>query len=343
VRTYWKQQRGYGEAEAELERKWPEKYTTGGHVTWRGRLYGDGFASRSARRRWRIYYGTWGSGLFQSIYHPASRMSEFMPLLPEWYLVIAALALLSGIGLTWTPLLAAVPLLALAVGSALFQATLSALKPQSVSPRGSRAREAGLRVLTAGLYLLQPLARLIGRIGGGLTPWRRRGARGFSIPQPRTLAVWSEEWSSLEERMRSIEAGMRATGAAVISGGDYDRWDLEVRGGPLGATRVRAAVEEHGGGRQLARFRLWPKVARSGIVATLFLVALLGAAAVSGAWTATAMLGLIATLLVAYELQECAAGMATAIRAIEQPRGVEMPALVTAKPQPAPQPQGERA
>src|SRR5439155_13541763 len=54
VRGYWKQQRGYGKAEADLERKWPHKYTTGGHVTWRGRLYGDGFARKTASRRWRI-------------------------------------------------------------------------------------------------------------------------------------------------------------------------------------------------------------------------------------------------------------------------------------------------
>jgi GT2 family glycosyltransferase len=132
VWRYWKQQRSYGAAEADLERKWPEMYTTGGHVTWRGRLYGDGFARKSAPRRWRIYYGTWGSGLFQSIYHPGNRASQFMPLLPEWYLVIAALAVLSGIGLVWTPLLAFAPLLVLAVGSALHQALRSALRPSSV-------------------------------------------------------------------------------------------------------------------------------------------------------------------------------------------------------------------
>ncbi|MFN2612664.1 MAG: glycosyltransferase, partial [Solirubrobacterales bacterium] len=314
VRRYWKQQRSYGKAEADLERKWPEKYTTGGHVTWRGRLYGDGFARRAAPRRWRIYYGTWGSGLFQSIYHPAGRMSELMPLLPEWYLVIAALALLSGIGLAWTPLLAALPLLVIAVGGALFQALLSSLKPSSVGSNGSRTSEAGLRALTAVLYLLQPLARLLGRIGGGLTPWRRRGAAGLSMPIPRSLEVWSEQWSPVEDRLESIERTVRSAGAAVIRGSDWDRWDLEVHGGPLGATRLRAAVEEHGGGRQLARFRLWPKISTSGILITLSLFALVGAAAASGAWLAAAIFGLITVALVAQELRECAAGMASAVQ-----------------------------
>src|SRR5207245_2021241 len=40
VRAYWRQQRGYGRAEALLEAKWPEKYNSAGHLTWTGRVYG---------------------------------------------------------------------------------------------------------------------------------------------------------------------------------------------------------------------------------------------------------------------------------------------------------------
>jgi GT2 family glycosyltransferase len=32
IRAYWKQQKGYGKAEALLERKWPEKYNAAGHL-----------------------------------------------------------------------------------------------------------------------------------------------------------------------------------------------------------------------------------------------------------------------------------------------------------------------
>src|SRR4029453_12483501 len=42
VRAYWRQQIGYGRAEALLERKWPAKYNAGGHHSWAGRLYGKG-------------------------------------------------------------------------------------------------------------------------------------------------------------------------------------------------------------------------------------------------------------------------------------------------------------
>ena len=40
LRAYWKQQLGYGKAEALLERKWPGKYNSAGHLQWAGRLYG---------------------------------------------------------------------------------------------------------------------------------------------------------------------------------------------------------------------------------------------------------------------------------------------------------------
>jgi O-antigen biosynthesis protein len=66
VRAYWKQQKGYGKAEALLERKWPSKYNIAGHVTWSGRLYGRGVTQPLGR--WRVYNGVWGRALFQRLY-----------------------------------------------------------------------------------------------------------------------------------------------------------------------------------------------------------------------------------------------------------------------------------
>src|SRR5207249_1347097 len=55
LRAYWKQQMGYGKAEAMLERKWPEKYNSGGYATWAGHIYVNGiFHSLSPAR----CYGT---------------------------------------------------------------------------------------------------------------------------------------------------------------------------------------------------------------------------------------------------------------------------------------------
>ena len=103
----------------------------------------------------------------------------------------------------------------------------------------------------------------------------------------------------------------------MLRGGDYDRWDLEVRGGPLGAARARMGVEEHGAGKQLLRFRLWPKVSGLGLVLTLIFATLAVAAAIDGAVPGMAILGLGAGALLGRELQECGAGMAAFIQAIE--------------------------
>ena len=73
VRMYWKQQKGYGRAEALLERKWPEKYNQAGHVNWAGSLYGLGLTRTILSRPARVYQGSWGSALFQSLYQPAAR------------------------------------------------------------------------------------------------------------------------------------------------------------------------------------------------------------------------------------------------------------------------------
>src|SRR2546428_6282082 len=96
VRTYWKQQIGYGRAEAMLERKWPEKYNGPGHVRWTGRMYGSGLTRALGWRRPRIYHGIWGSAPFQSLYDPAPSLLGFLPQMPEWHLLTAALAGMAG-------------------------------------------------------------------------------------------------------------------------------------------------------------------------------------------------------------------------------------------------------
>jgi GT2 family glycosyltransferase len=316
VRDYFRQQRGYGRAEALLERKWPEKYSPAGHVAWGGRLYGNGSAQHRGGWRWRIYYGGWGTGLFQSIYGPRSGLLESLPLMPEWYLVIFLLAALSAAGLLWAPLLLALPLLGLAVGALLFDGALGGAR--AVFQGGTRT-ELRLRVLTAMLYLLQPIARLQGRLWNGLTPWRRRGPPGFRLPVPHRVALWSEHWHPVQDYLRGISHSLGQQGSVVVSGGDWDRWDLKVRSGSLGVAKLLVATEEHGGGRQLIRVVWWPSVTR-GALALGGMLAGLGIVAVMGqAWNATAILGAVAVLLVLRVVYESAAAASTIGRLLDRP------------------------
>ena len=318
VRAFWKQQRGYGKAEALLERKWPEKYNVAGHLSWSGRLYGNGISHLLGKPS-RIYYGTWGSAPFQSIYRDAPGGLVSLSMMPEWYLVILALAIFAALGTVWKPLLLVLPLLALAVGLPLVQAVAAAGRARFKSAhKTSVIRMLGLRALTASLHLLQPLARLTGRLGLGLTPWRRRGAVGLAFPRARAFKLWTDRWQAPEERLRVLEEALRTSGAVVVRGGSYDRWDLEVRGGMLGAGRVLMAVEEHGAGRQLIRFRSWPRCSPSALLLTLLFAALSAGAAAERAWIASAILGVAALLPVHRTFHECATAMGATLHALRK-------------------------
>jgi hypothetical protein len=90
----------------------------------------------------------------------------------------------------------------------------------------------------------------------------------------------------------------------VRRGGEWDRFELAVHGGPCGAARVRLAVEEHGEGRQYLRFRVWPKL-RRGLAASLLGGALAAAAWSDQAWLAAGVLTLCALALPLAALREC--------------------------------------
>ena len=295
VRMFWKQQVNYGKAEAMLERKWPEKYNHAGHVTWSGRVYGNGVPHAPA---WlgRIYHGTWGGAPFQSLYQPAPNLLQFLPQIPEWYLVNAAFAGLAALGIVWAPLLWALALLGLSAGLPLAQAALSAGCARFPGAR-SRRVSVKLRVLTALLHLMQPLARLRGRLSFGLTPWRRRCLRDLSLPVSRVITLWNECWLAPPARLRALEATLRKRKAVVLRSGDFDGWDLEVQGGLFGAVRMLMAIEEHGAGRQLVRFRTWPRFSIPGIGLIALFGLLSGTAALDERWGASLILGIVAGLL----------------------------------------------
>ncbi len=272
VRTYLKQQFGYGKAESLLEAKWPNRYNAMGHVAWNGQLYGNGWTKVLSRHPGRIYQGTWGVAPFQSLYRQPATVVQSLPLMPEWWLVVAALVATSVLALFWEPFVIAIPLLGLAIGIPALQAWKSA-EDARFPEASSRSEEFKLRSMTAGLHFAQPIARLRGRLAHGLTPWRARGMGSFSLPVPRTVSIWSETWRSTEDWVGGIEQRLQDAGVVVKRGGDFDRWDLEVRGGLLGSARMLHAVEEHGSGRQMARFRVWPKpVFRMPIIAACLFI-----------------------------------------------------------------------
>jgi GT2 family glycosyltransferase len=311
VRAYWRQQVGYGRAEALLERKWPERYNRRGHPTWAGHLYDR--ASRRILRPVRIYHGVWGTGAFQP--EEASQRTAVATLVtsPDWYLVLATLIGASVLAPLLPSLLWLVVCTLAAAAVTLFYAAAEAWRAE-LPPLGRRGR---LVALTALLHLIQPAARLVGRLTNGLAPWRRNPGVGIAVPLRRHRSRWYEAWLHPQDRVRSMEEAIKRTGGRVTRGGPYDRWDLELLGGITGAARLLVVVEEHGHGRQLVRCRIWPRVV--GIVpwVALGMAAICAAEVAARAWTGIALSSGLLAMLLATLLAECGHAVAAGLTAFE--------------------------
>jgi GT2 family glycosyltransferase len=323
TKAYLRQQWGYGKAEAMLERKWPEKYNAVVHLSWAGRIYADHLTQLFTPRRRRIYHGTWGSALFQSVYEPLPGTFGALLTMPEWYLVIAGLGVVSLFGLLWPALLFALPLFGLALAAPVVQAIKSASRASFPSPLTSRSARMRRYALTALLHFLQPIARLHGRLQWGLSPWRHSAA-GVVLPRLRVESVWSEEWRDSAVWLSDLETAFRDQGMIVQRGGDFDRWDLQLRRGVFASTRLLLAIEEHGGGKQLVRVKLWPRFSRSAAMVAILSAGLSLVAAFEHEYPAAiALLGIFIVIAVR-AMQECASTMEAVSEALRSPGVVSL-------------------
>ncbi len=128
--------------------------------------------------------------------------------------------------------------------------------------------------------------------------------------------MWRERWESAESSLHSLELEVRRTGAFSISGGDFDRWDLEIRVGTTGSVRVQMVIEEHSGQKQYVRYRSWPVASKR----RLALAALLGIMALwplfSGVWLVAAVIGGVALLPLFVAFLDCASATFALQRAL---------------------------
>jgi GT2 family glycosyltransferase len=252
-RTYLRQQAGYGEAEALLQFKHPEKFNGRGDGKWRGVLYGP---SRHGLRLGEsmIYQGTFGTGLFQCLYQPGPAHWAMLPATLEWHLA-AGLGAMAA--LVWWPAWGVVAaMLALSLVVAALQASQAVLAPEH---EGFRSR-----LLIAALCYFQPLVR----------SWRRYCTRLFSYCKPivtevaangsgvrlpltgiRTVAYWSEDGHERTELLGLFIAYLveHRWGTAIDSG--WSPWDVEVHYHPWTLVQVCTAQEDHGQGKRLIRVR----------------------------------------------------------------------------------------
>jgi hypothetical protein len=131
------------------------------------------------------------------------------------------------------------------------------------------------------------------------------------LPWPKTFTIRSQQWRSPISWLESVEEGVKALRTIAHRGGDFDGWDLELRGGLFGSVRVLMAVEEHGGGNQYIRVKSWPRCTPAGTIMKLFFAAMGAASAAANAWIACGVLNAIALVLMVRVMIECSAAMST--------------------------------
>jgi GT2 family glycosyltransferase len=235
IKAYLKQQRGYGMAEAALERKFPEKFNLFGYIYWRGAIYGSELKLPFVRPR--IYGGEFGSALFQSIYNPGPSPLFFSPLMFEWYLVGLGLLLAGGIA-GMTPIGGQVPLLASGTLALTATAGLCGLTARAgIRCHSAQAHHRPRLRWVALLNLLQPLVR-----GGGRL--RRVRVMGEVAPE-RELHFWSGP-SGRERALFKTTALLRRAGCRIDPGDGWQRWDFRCELGGWAAARVTTAEQYDG-------------------------------------------------------------------------------------------------
>jgi O-antigen biosynthesis protein len=330
VAAYWRQQVGYGEGETWLDAHHPEKFVRG-QMLWRGHIYSPLPFLKALSPR-RVNTGLWGTAAFPSIYTEDSYRLEYLPHSPAWMLVSLALVVAGFLDyVIATPDLRLLLLglcgwfitLARCVQFAL-ASDLSEL-PQ-VADLSSARTHVACRALIAWMHLINPIARMWGRVKGMMSMPQAANAehitrRPWNAPFPHTgdilrslrlgtggrdvRAFWSESWIDHTHVLGEIVGQVRAARPAPVVEVD-DGWrpdrDFSIGVGQWGWLHVQALVEEHASGKCLMRMRSRLRVSGIGTLQAVTTALILIGATIglmSVHWRTGTAIGSLALLLIA--------------------------------------------
>ena len=306
---FWRQQVGYGEAEAWLHVHHPEK-CSGGRTLWRGRIYSPLPETLGVRGR-RVNTGVWGTAAFPSVYWTAPSPWQHLPHSITWMVLSTILIVLGafelaqpvegewllGVGAAgWLTTLARC--LALAQRSDLRRLPRLWGSPSSIS-------RVVYKAAITWLHVVQPLARMRGRLkgmwslpqivapsDGSPQPWQASvPSLGDAHQSVRLMAglvdqraFWSESWFAHTSMLSELAAVLRASRPAQVveldDGWHADR-DLSLAVGHWGWLDLRVLVEEHAEGRCLVRVGTRFRFRPAGLAGGLALIAMASLGAVA--------------------------------------------------------------
>jgi GT2 family glycosyltransferase len=293
-RAYLKQQAGYGEAEALLRFKHPDRFNGRGDGKWRGVLYGN--SSQGLRLDEDIIYrGTFGTGLFQCLYQPGPAYWAMFPSTLEWHLAVAIVALSAFFSpVAW---IAVGVMLALSLGVAVLQGYQARLP----------AQHGGFlsRLLVTAMCYVQPLVRSWSRYRTRLLAYRAPQAdpafpkdrhKQLPLTGRRSTAYWTDQGCDRTELLGHVVGYLNEHGWGKTVDSGWEDWDLEIHCHPWTVLQVCTAQEDHGGQKRLLRVRY--RLRLGGYTKTLLGVSLLGglAALLAWSWPIAAGAGVLLTL-----------------------------------------------
>jgi GT2 family glycosyltransferase len=295
-RTYLRQQAGYGEAEALLRFKHPDKFNGRGDGIWRGVMYSAGMPGLRLGAP-IIYSGTFAAGLFQCIYQPGPAHWAMLPATLEWHF----LTMLTGVvALCWP--------LAWVLAALIWTASIAAAGMQTAQARLAPAHDGFLsRAVIFLLCYAQPLVRswsryrtrlLSAQVPEKMGEINSGKYAGLPLSGRRTLVFWTNQGCDRTELLAEANAYLSKKRWGSMIGSGWTNWDLEIDCHPGTVVRVQTAQENHGGPDRLIRvkFQVRPRPFIAPMCATLMVVSL--AVSVSSLWAVGATVVLAGYLAV---------------------------------------------
>ncbi len=297
VSDYFRQQRGYGKAEALLMRRHPGRFGAVGGARWVGVVYPPaGGIPVVLGGAPRIYQGLFGHAPFQRIYGGDIYEVGYMVSSPHW-LGMGLLFAVGGMLSPWLAIAGAAMILANVV-QALQLARVAEIAEPWDGPAG--------RFCLVALTWLQPLVRGWARYFSGLgytrlnrnlpewprvTLWPRKSRLRLRV----TESFWNEAGKTRDALFEPLARDLAAAGWECVPGHGWERWDLEIRRpSRLWSVRLGSVTEYHGGGKCLTRVRLYTVgTSLFGLTRNVILVAAL-LAGLFGGWAA--LLAVLAVL-----------------------------------------------
>lgn len=268
IRTYLRQQKGYGRAEALVEQRHPDRFTPIGTARWKGRIYNSLIPSTA---RPRIYRGLYGAAAYQSVYGGGGHTLD---LVHQIGVPAALLALALAPLAIWQPWVAAVAGAGLALLLAL--AVIDAARVRR--PRSDVGSALRFRLGVAVCHVAQPAVRTYSRVREQVL-----GGRGTVTETPlpegrrlrRGVLLFPDE-AGRPALVAALVAALRAARVRVLVPSGWEDYDARLLASFLLTGDL--VTSAHPEGFVQVRVRRRVRAARAGAVAALVALALLGGA-----------------------------------------------------------------